>query len=284
MIEGGGGVAERLHPLRLHQLHRVGARPAPSTRSCGSRPTACGRSTSPTKNLKNQQNVVKEEIRVNVQNQPYGALLLARPRGQGQQQVGERPQLLRLASRTSTPPTSRTSRASSRATTARTTPCSAMVGDITAAEVLRAWSRSTSARFPRGRCRRARTSPRAEPAERALAQTDKLARMPAMAVGWKMPARGSSKDYCALRRARRRPAERRRLAALPDARKGKELILQVQGGHQLSVRESMEECRAPRSSAVRPLQAGDGRKAVATRPGRDREGRAPGIRRSSSRA
>jgi len=35
------------------------------------------------KNLKNQQEVVKEEIRVNVKNQPYGLFFWDRPRGQG---------------------------------------------------------------------------------------------------------------------------------------------------------------------------------------------------------
>ncbi len=54
------------------------------------------------KNLENQQEVVKEEIRVNVKNRPYGLFFWTDLAGQGLRQVGERPRRLRLASRTST--------------------------------------------------------------------------------------------------------------------------------------------------------------------------------------
>ena len=66
-----------------------------SRRCSGPRPIACAASTITPGNLKNQQDVVKNEVRVNVLNQPYGGFpWIDLPHGREQELV-QRPQLLR---------------------------------------------------------------------------------------------------------------------------------------------------------------------------------------------
>ena len=152
---------QRLHPQRLHELHRTRRRSRRSTPILWLEADRMKTLDFSDKNLKNQQEVVKEEIRVNVKNRPYGALLLDRPRPARPSTSGRTTTTATARSRTSTPPASRTSRASSTTTTARTTPCSAIVGDVTPDEVLREGGEVLRRAARRAQRRRARTSPRA---------------------------------------------------------------------------------------------------------------------------
>ena len=63
---------QRQHPLRLHRTTSRRCRPTRSNAGCSSRPTACASPRITEENLANQLDVVKNEIRVNVMNRPYG--------------------------------------------------------------------------------------------------------------------------------------------------------------------------------------------------------------------
>jgi predicted Zn-dependent peptidase len=180
------------------------------------------------KNLKNQQDVVKEEIRVNVKNRPYGLFFWTDLAGRAFDKwenahdgygsfedldaasVGDVESFFG----------------------SYYGPGSAVLGvagDVTPADVFARVERYFGA-IP------ARPAPAppdvAEPlntAERTLEQTDPLARVPAIAVGFKMPARGS-RDHvpAAVLADLLVSGEASRL--YQGLVKGKELLLQVQGG------------------------------------------------------
>jgi predicted Zn-dependent peptidase len=178
-------------------------------------------------NLKNQQEVVKEEIRVNVKNQPYGSFWLDLPAaayskwenshdGYGSFEDLDRADLKDVQTFHST----------------YYTPSNAVLGiagDVKAAEVF-AMAEKYFGGIP-GKAKPALPDLK-EPlntSEVRLVKTDALARVPALAVGWKMSARGTQDHAPAAVLAE--------LLAGGDASrvylglvKGKELLLNVNGG------------------------------------------------------
>ncbi|MBK8595996.1 MAG: insulinase family protein [Holophagales bacterium] len=180
------------------------------------------------KNLANQQEVVKEEIRVNVQNKPYGlffwtdvagtafdrwenahdgygsfadldAARVADVKGFFESYYGPNNAVL------------------------------AIVGDISADEAFARVEKYFGALPARPTPPKPDVSEKANTKERTLSQTDALANVPAVAVGWKMPARGTKDDIPA--------AVLGNLLAGGEASrlyqglvKGKELLLGIEGG------------------------------------------------------
>jgi predicted Zn-dependent peptidase len=180
------------------------------------------------KNLKNQQEVVKEEIRVNVNNRPYGLFFWT-------DLVG------RAFDRWENNHDGYGSFADLDAANLKdvesffgsyygpNNAVLAVVGDVTPAEVFGKAEKYFGALPSRALPPPAEVTEPLNTAERTLAQEDALARVPAVAVGYKIPA-GVGKDYPAL-------------VVLGDVLlngdasrlyqglvKGKELMLQVQGG------------------------------------------------------
>jgi zinc protease len=180
------------------------------------------------KNLANQRDVVKEEIRVNVKNKPYGLFFWTDVAGKAfdkwenahdgygsfedldAAKIGDVESFFQ-------------------GFYAPSNAVLAIVGDVTPAEVF-----AKAEKFF-GQIPARKTPPRPDvseglnSAERTLEETDPLARVPAIAVGWKMPPRGA-KDHPAA-------AVLADLLVGGDASrfyqglvKGKELLLQVQGG------------------------------------------------------
>ena len=178
-------------------------------------------------NLKNQQEVVKEEIRVNVKNQPYGSYWLDLPAaayskwenshdGYGSFEDLDRADLKDVQTFHST----------------YYTPSNAVLavaGDVKTAEVF-----ALAEKYFGGIPSKAKPPlpDLIEPlntAEVRLVKTDALARVPALALAWKMPARGS-KDHAAS-------AVLSELLVGGDASrvylglvKGKEMLLGANGG------------------------------------------------------
>jgi predicted Zn-dependent peptidase len=180
------------------------------------------------KNLSNQKEVVKEEIRVNVQNRPYGlffwtdvagnafdrwenahdgygsfadldAAQVADVKGFFDSYYGPNNAVL------------------------------AIVGDISAEEAFAKIEKYFGAIPARPAPPKPDVSEKRNTKERTLAQTDALANVPALAVGWKMPARGTKDDIPA--------AVLGHLLAGGEASrlylglvKGKELLLNIDGG------------------------------------------------------
>jgi zinc protease len=180
------------------------------------------------KNLKNQQEVVKEEIRVNVKNRPYGLFFWTDVAakafdkwenahdGYGSFEDLDAARIADVESfyKTYYGPNNAVM---------------AIVGDVTPAEVFAKVEKYFGPLPSRPTPPPPDLSEGPNTAERRLDQTDPLARVPAIAVGYKMPPRGSP-DHV--------PA-----AVLGDVLvngdasrlyqglvKGKELLLQVQGG------------------------------------------------------
>ena len=127
---------ERLHALRLHQLLR--GRPAHTLETVlwaeADRMKGLAIDTRTTST--NQQGVVKNEVKVNVLNQPYGGFpWIDMPHGR-QHQLVQRAQLLRRPRRPRRRHPGRTRRPSSRPTTRRTTRCSWSSGDFDPAQTL----------------------------------------------------------------------------------------------------------------------------------------------------
>jgi predicted Zn-dependent peptidase len=180
------------------------------------------------KNLKNQQEVVKEEIRVNVKNRPYGLFFwtdvaaTAFDRWENAHDGYGSFEDLDAAKVADVESFYQTYYGPNNAVMA-------VVGDVTPAEVFAKAERYFGAIPSRSTPPLPDLSEGLNTAERRLEQTDALARVPAIALGYKMPVRGS-RDHV--------PA-----AVLADVLvngeasrlyqglvKGKELLLQVQGG------------------------------------------------------
>jgi predicted Zn-dependent peptidase len=180
------------------------------------------------KNLKNQQEVVKEEIRVNVKNRPYGLFFWTDLAGKAFDKWGNNHdgygsfEDLDAASLGDVEKFFGDYYGPNNAVIA-------IVGDVTAADVFGRVERFFGALPSRPVPPGADLSEGLNTAERTLEQTDALARVPAIAVGWKVPSR-TGKDYVPL-------------AVLGDVLlngeasrlyqglvKGKELLIQVQGG------------------------------------------------------
>jgi zinc protease len=180
------------------------------------------------KNLKNQQEVVKEEIRVNVQNQPYGLFYWTDLAGKAFDKwenahdgYGSFEDLDAA--------NVKDVEAFYQSYYGPNNAVMAIVGDVAPADVFGKVEKYFGALPSRPVPPSPDVSEGQNTAERTLEQTDPLAQVPAIAVGYKMPARGS-RDHV--------PA-----AVLGDVLlageasrlylglvKGKELLLQVQGG------------------------------------------------------
>ena len=180
------------------------------------------------KNLKNQQEVVKEEIRVNVKNRPYGLFFWTDLSGKAFDKWENAHdgygsfEDLDAASLKDV-------EAFYEAYYGPNNAVMAIVGDVTPVEVFGKVEKYFGALPSRPVPALADVSESLNTAERTLDQVDPLARVPAIAVGFKMPPRGS-RDHV--------PA-----AVLGDVLvngeasrlyqglvKGKELLIQVQGG------------------------------------------------------
>ena len=178
-------------------------------------------------NLKNQQEVVKEEIRVNVKNQPYGSFWLDLPAaayakwennhdGYGSFEDLDRADLKDVQTFHST----------------YYTPSNAVLGvagDVKAAEVFALAEKHFGAIPSKPRPALPDLREPLNVQEIRQVKTDALARVPAIVVGWKMPERGSS-DHAAA-------AVLCELLVGGDASrvylglvKGKELLLNANGG------------------------------------------------------
>jgi predicted Zn-dependent peptidase len=178
-------------------------------------------------NLKNQQEVVKEEIRVNVKNQPYGSFWLDLPAvafskwenshdGYGSFEDLDRADLKDVQTFHST----------------YYTPSNAVLGvagDVKPAEIFALAEKYFGAIPSKPKPALPNLSEPLNTAEVRQVKTDPLARVPALAVGWKMAARGT-KDHAPS-------AVLAELLVGGDASriylglvKGKELLLNANGG------------------------------------------------------
>lgn len=180
------------------------------------------------KNLKNQQEVVKEEIRVNVKNRPYGLFFWT--------DVGAKAfdkwenahdgygsfEDLDAASLADVEAFFRDYYGPNNAVIA-------IVGDVTPAEVFAKVETYFGAIASRPAPPASDFSEGLNAGERTLEQTDSLARVPALALGYKMPAR-ASRDHipAAVLADILLNGEASRL--YQGLVKGKELLLNVQGG------------------------------------------------------
>jgi zinc protease len=180
------------------------------------------------KNLKNQQEVVKEEIRANVQNRPYGSFYWTDLAGKAFDKwenahdgYGSFEDLdwAKL----------KDVEAFYRSYYGPNNAVMALVGDVTTAEVFAKVEKYFGALPSRPVPPLPDVSEGLNTAERTLEQTDALARVPAIAVGYKMPARGS-RDHvpAAVLGDLLLSGEASRL--YQGLVKGKELLLEVQGG------------------------------------------------------
>ncbi len=181
------------------------------------------------KNLANQKEVVKEEIRVNVQNRPYGLFFWTDVAGtafdkwenahDGYGSFAD----LDAAQVEDVKTFFETYYGPNNAVLA-------IVGDITAEEAFSKVEKYFGATPSRPAPPKPDVSEKANTKERTLSQTDALANVPAVAIGWKMPARGTEDDIPA--------AVLGNLLAGGEASrlyqglvKGRELLLGIEGGH-----------------------------------------------------
>lgn len=180
------------------------------------------------KNLKNQQEVVKEEIRVNVKNRPYGLFfwtdLVAKAfdRWENNHDGYGSFEDLDAASLKDVETFFTRYYAPNNAVMA-------IVGDVTPAEVFKKAEKYLGALPAREAPPRAEIQEPMNTAERTLAQTDPLARVPAVAVGYKLPM-GIGRDYVALVVLGDVLLNGDASRLYQSLVKGKELMLQVQGG------------------------------------------------------
>jgi zinc protease len=180
------------------------------------------------KNLKNQQEVVKEEIRVNVKNRPYGLFFWTDLAGKAFDKWENSHdgygsfEDLDAASLKDVEAFFTTYYSPGNAVTA-------IVGDVTPDEVFAKAEKYLGALPSRPAPPTSDVAEAMNASERTLAQEDALARVPAVAVGYKLPM-GIGKDYVALvvlgDVLLNGDASRLYQALV----KGKELMLQVQGG------------------------------------------------------
>ena len=237
------------------------------------------------KNLKNQQEVVKEEIRVNVKNRPYGLFFWTDLAGRafdkwennhdGYGSFAD----LDAASLKDVERFFNDYYGPNNAVIA-------IVGDLSPADVFARVEKYFAALPARPVPPGGDLAESPNPAERTLEETDPLAKVPAIAVGWKVPAR-TGPDYVPLVRARRRPAERRGVAALPGAREGQGAAAAGRRAGSTSPSRARGARTGPRCSALFGLyKPTSSAKAVADaiqeevaddRPGRRTRGR-PGAR------
>jgi len=180
------------------------------------------------KNLKNQQDVVKEEIRVNVKNQPYGLFFWTDLAGKAFDKwenahdgygsfedldaatVGDVESFFR----------------------SYYAPGNAVLGiagDVTPADVFAKVGRYFGAIPARPVPAPPDVSEPLNSAERTLEEKDPLARVPAIAVGFKMPARGS-RDHVASAVLADLLVSGEASRLYQGLVKGRELLLQIQGG------------------------------------------------------
>jgi len=179
------------------------------------------------KNLKNQQEVVKEEIRVNVKNRPYGLFFWTDLAGKAFDKWGNNHdgygsfEDLDAANLKDVEKFFGDYYGPNNAVMA-------IAGDVNPAEVFAKVEKYLGPLASRPVPPRADLSEALNTQERTLEQTDALARVPAIAIGYKIPTR-SSKDYVplvVLGDVLLNGEASRLYQALV---KGKELLLQVQG-------------------------------------------------------
>ncbi|MBK9375376.1 MAG: insulinase family protein [Holophagales bacterium] len=130
---------------------------------------------------------------------------------------------------TSTRPPCPTSRPSSRATTARNNAVLAIVGDVNADEAFAKVEKYFGVVPARPAPPKPDVSEKANTKERTLSQTDPLANVPAVAIGWKMPARGTKDDIPAAVLGTSSPG--RGPTPLPGARQGQGAPARHRGGN-----------------------------------------------------
>ncbi len=180
------------------------------------------------KNLANQQNVVKEEIRVNVKNRPYGLFFWTDLAGKafdkwenahdGYGSFAD----LDAAHLGDVESFFNSYYGPNNAVLA-------IAGDVTPGEVFAKVEKYFGALPARPTPKAPDVSEPLNKAERTLEQSDPLAKVPAIAVGWKMPARGSNDQVPAAVLADTLVGgEASRL--YQGMVKGKEMLLNIQGG------------------------------------------------------
>jgi zinc protease len=180
------------------------------------------------KNLKNQQEVVKEEIRVNVKNRPYGLFFWTDLAGKAFDKWGNNHdgygsfEDLDAASLKDVEKFFNDYYGPNNAVLA-------IVGDVTAADAFAKVEKYFGALPSRPVPPGADLSESMNAAERTLEQTDALARVPAIALGWKVPSR-TDKDYVPLVVLGDVLLNGEASRLYQGLVKGKELLLQVQGG------------------------------------------------------
>ena len=181
------------------------------------------------KNLANQKEVVKEEIRVNVQNKPYGLFFWTDVAGtafdkweNAHDGYGSFADLDAA--------TLPDVKAFFESYYGPNNAVLAIVGDITPDEAFAKVEKYFGSVPARPAPPKPDVSEKANTKERTLSQTDPLANVPAVAIGWKMPARGTKDDIPA--------AVLGNLLAGGEASrlyqglvKGRELLLGIEGGH-----------------------------------------------------
>ena len=180
------------------------------------------------KNLKNQQEVVKEEIRVNVKNRPYGLFFwtdLASKAFDKWENAHDGYGSFEDLDAASLPDVEKFYETYYGPNNA----VMALVGDLQPAEVFAKVEKYFGALPSRPVPPPPDVSEGLNTAERKLVQTDALARVPAIAVGFKMPARGS-RDHvpAAVLGDLLLNGEASRL--YQGLVKGRELLLQIEGG------------------------------------------------------
>jgi zinc protease len=180
------------------------------------------------KNLKNQQEVVKEEIRVNVTNRPYGLLLWPDLAGKAFDKWGNNHdgygsfEDLDAASLADVEKFFTDYYGPNNAVMA-------IVGDVTPAEIFAKVEKYFGALPSRPVPPGADLSEGLNTKERTLEQTDALAKVPAVAIGWKVPSR-TDKDYVPLVVLGDILLNGDASRLYQGLVKGKEMLLQVQGG------------------------------------------------------
>jgi predicted Zn-dependent peptidase len=180
------------------------------------------------KNLKNQQEVVKEEIRVNVKNRPYGLFFWTDLAGKAFDKWGNNHdgygsfEDLDAASLQDVEKFFDEYYGPNNAVVA-------IVGDVTPADTFARVEKYFGALPSRPVPAAADLSEGLNTAERTLEETDALAKVPAVAVGWKVPTR-SSKDYVPLAVLGDILLNGEASRLYQGLVKGKELLLQLQGG------------------------------------------------------